>query len=684
MFWLFHSLGKLSGEGMKITITQLTPADLDAVDELMKRYSQTLGFLPWDALQDYLEKGYVLGAKTNEGCLVGYLLYGVYSDYFRITQLCVSEEYQRQGIAKQLVDGLKDTATTQKVIKLNCRRDFPANAFWPKLGFVPLDEKLSRSRNGHLLVLWQLTLAPVDQLELFQAKTSSEALDVIIDAHIFFDFDEPDIDKTIPSKALLSDFLVDSLELWITDELLNEINRQDDPEKRKKSRNRAHNFPKVESDPHLVEKADKLLRGILRSNEPREESDIRQLAKAAASDVKIFVTRDGELLRVSKKIFDTIGLEVINPAELIIRLHELSEKQFYTPDRIAGLNLRWDRLTSSDLTNFPFDFFLNRQRKGKFREKLESVIVQPDHYECELLRSGDEIIAIRVLKSDSDGMLTSPLARVAHSADQPLFGRFLIADTVSKAVEKSLDMVNFEDSALTPSLIPNLLQMGFIQYNDNFVRFCFSRCLSRKKVLSEVFELCPESIGKYRGMSDLDLERRCSPLVLDSIGQNYFLVPILPGYAMGLIDRHQSAEDLFGGDPNVLLRWNNVYYRKVSHHKMLKAPGRILWRVTGKRKEIVAVSHLDDVVIDTAKELFRKFKRFGILEWRDLCRMCGGDSSKELMVLKFSHTFLFRKPISLDDIRTVYAKNGAGLSLQSPSKVPPEIFHELFQKGYLN
>ena len=671
---------------MPVTIVQLTPADLGAVDELMKRYGRTLGFLPRGALQSYLEeeKGGVLGAKTNAGRLVGYLLYAENPSYFRITHLCVLEKYRGQGIAKQLVNDLKDSATTQKSIKLNCRRDFPANALWPKLGFVPLGEKLSRSKHGYFLTIWRLTLAPVDQLEIFQAKTSSEALDIIIDAHIFFDFDEPDIDKTMPSKALLSDFLVDSLELWITDELLNEINRQDDPKKRKKSRNRAQNFSTIESVPHLVEEFSERIEEVLPSNKPSQRSDIRQLAKAAASNVNTFVTRDRDLLKASQKIFDATGLEVVNPAELIIRLHELSVEQSYTPDRIAGLNLRWDRLTYSDLTNFPFDFFLNHERKGPFREKLESVIVQPNHYECELLRSGNEIIAIRVLKSDSDGMLTSPLARVAHSADQSLFGRFLIADTVSKAVEKSLDMVNFQDSALTPSLIPNLLQMGFIQCNNSFVRFCFSRCLSRKEVLSAVSELCPESTSKYQGMSDLDLERCCSPLILDSAEQKYFLVPILPDYAMGLLDKNQSSQDLFGGNPNILLRWDNVYYRAKNRHKMLAAPGRILWYVSGKRKEIVAVSHLDSVVIDTAKELFRKFKGFGVLEWRDIYKMCGGDSSKELMVLKFSHTFLFQKPLSLNGIRTVYTTNNTGLSLQGPSKISPEIFRELFQKGYLN
>ena len=672
---------------MQVTITRLTLADLDAVDELMKRYGKTLGFLPREALKGYLnsKKGGVLGAKTDAGQLVGYLLYAANLNYFRITHLCTLDEYRSQGIAKRLLNDLKKSADTQKAIKLNCRRDFPANNLWPKLGFVALGNKRSRSRAKRFLTIWHLTLGQDNQLDLFQAKTSDGSLDVIIDAQIFFDFDEPDITKTKPSKVLLSDFLIDSLNLLITDEIFNEIDRQEDSKLRNKSRNRAHNSSKVEYNSHLVEDFIKLLKEILPNRKPREGSDIRQLAKAAASNVKTFVTRDGDLLKNARRISDTVGLEVVNPTELIIRLHELSEGQSYAPDRVAGLNLRWNRLTSKDLTDFPFHSFLKyRERKGKFREKLESLIVQPKRYECELLRSGDDIIALRVLTNNSNQMLISSLARVTSSANSPLFGRFLIADTLSKSVEKNLEMVKFEDSALTPSLIPELLDMGFVECDDGFVRFCFSRCLSRKEVLSVISELCSEVKSTYRDMSDLELEQCCSPLVLDSAEQKYFLIPILPHYAMGLIDRDQSSRDLFGGDPNILLRWDNVYYRSKSCHKMLTAPGHILWYVSGKKKEIIAVSRLDDVLIDSTTELFKRFKKFGILEWRDLYKMCKGDPSKELMVLKFSHTFLFRKPVSLDDVRTVYAKHNAGLSLQGPSKILPEIFYGLFQRGYLS
>ena len=73
---------------------------------------------------------------------------------------------------------------------------------------------------------------------------------------------------------------------------------------------------------------------------------------------------------------------------------------------------------------------------------------------------------------------------------------------------------------------------------------------------------------------------------------------------MSLIDRQLSSSDMFGGDPSVLLRWENVYYRKAAtSQKILKAPGRILWYVSRSQKQIVAVSHLDEVVSSSIRQI---------------------------------------------------------------------------------
>ena len=163
-------------QGMQIETSLLEITHLVEVDALMKRHSQTLGFLPTEALRDHLARGGVLGAKVDQ-TLVGYLLYASTPRRFRITQLCISEEFRGKGIARQLLERLRISATTQTSIVLNCRRDFPANAMWPKLGFVPISDRPGRSTAGHLLTQWHLALHSDQQpeLELFKAQTSDES-----------------------------------------------------------------------------------------------------------------------------------------------------------------------------------------------------------------------------------------------------------------------------------------------------------------------------------------------------------------------------------------------------------------------------------------------------------------------------------------------------------------------------
>ena len=399
--------------------------------------------------------------------------------------------------------------------------------------------------------------------------------------------------------------------------------------------------------------------------------------------MKVFVTRDRPLLNKAGIIADLTNLRVLSPTGLIVELHELLDGQSYGPERVAGLGLAWYRCTVRDLASLSLGSFLNEgEGLRRFRSLLDRYLTNPTEFQCELLKAEGEIAAIRIVSTAPERTVSVPLARMARTSNRLLFGRFMIADTIAKAVEKDQDMVVFEQSGLSPSLIPDLIAMGFTKCQDTYAKFCFSRCLQPEDAMEEIATLSPELAAALSKASDIELELFGAPVSL-AAEQNYFLVPIQPGYAMSMIDRLLSSSDMFGGDPTVLLRWENVYYRKAkTSQKILKAPGRILWYVSRSQKQIVAVSHLDEVVVGTAKDLFRRFKKFGILRWEDLYQMCSGDTSIELMALRFSHTFAFRRRIPLNEVRAVYEEDGGGLTVQLPTSMPASRFQKLFELGF--
>ena len=653
--------------------------DVDSVDELMKRNSKTLGFLPLEALRDFLTRGTVLGAKNSDGHLVAYLLYASYPSRIRVVHLCVSDQFRGKGIAKLLFDELQSVLTTQSVIRLNCRRDFPAHHLWPRLGFVPVDERPGRSIDGHPLTRWEYQICPEKQLDIFKEKTSNQALDVAIDAQILFHLNDASSEEADPSRALLADFLVDSIDLSITDEIFVEIDRQEDLVRRETSRQHAHTFRIVRHNRELSQQYEKSLGTILPKKTQSDLSDIRHIAKAAASDANVFVTRDDAILKQSKEIFDRTELIVTSPAKLIIQLHELVEKQTYGRSPISGQNLVWRRLTTDDIDAVLTALREPGERKSTLRQMIYPYLEHPDIYTSEVLCSFDELFAIRVHAEDADTFHVR-FARSVRSKDQFIFDRFLVADSLATCVARRLSAVYFDRKYLTEKMHIHLLVTAFKVTEGGYIRPCLSLKLGRKEVLDKIAGLLPNSADQYRKMSNQELVNHCSPVGITYGEESYFMVPIRPAYAISLFDQREASADFFGGKSKVLMRWENIYYRKKTHYHMLRPPARILWYESGQIGAITAVSHLDSVETGNPKELFRKFMRFGTLEWHDLFDMCDGDPMREIMALKFSHTFLFQQPISLDRLRAIEGRRN--VAPQSPRSISRELFLRIFETGY--
>jgi hypothetical protein len=185
----------------------------------------------------------------------------------------------------------------------------------------------------------------------------------------------------------------------------------------------------------------------------------------------------------------------------------------------------------------------------------------------------------------------------------------------------------------------------------------------------------------------LELERKLWPLKITDITIPTYIIPIRPLWAAQLFDFHLANVSLFGAAESLAWSRENIYYRSINPVSE-KAPARILWyvsseeKVIGRSRGITATSYLDEVYVDRAKEIFRKYKRFGVYEWKDIYNLSGGAILSEIKALKFSDTEVFENIIDLDRINEIMLKNHRPKNtFASPVEVSNVIFKEIYETG---
>lgn len=658
----------------------LSPDDIDAVEALRAASNETLGFMALSVIEGYLRQGGGVGIRGDDG-LRGYALYAVHRYHIRLIHLCVAAQYRRSGYAGRLLDAVVGAAKERRVgmVKLTCRRDYDAaNAFWRLHGFLPLAEAKAKT-DGARLRTWYLRIDGAAQQDIFSIVTSDDKAKAVIDAQLFYQLNAPEGGQALIAKGLQADFVSDALELYIAGEMFNEIDRAKFG-RRTRSRHIALAFPhQLSHDAARVPRVVKRLERILPSDRPSKESDIRQLAMTATSDVSIFLTRDEGILRKAARIKSEASVDVMHPDQLIVRLHQFTDSDAYRPEAVSGSNLGWRRVEDNEIAKLrnEDDFLGTGERKWRFRDQLDKALSHPNIWRTEALWSEDRLLALRSLRCDGRHLVVR-LCRASRGKDQGIFTEYVAASLIHEAVGRACSTVEVEPDGTTPEAKAQLTRLGFVDVGGKLVRMCPAAVMSGED-LREI------AIDVSKGTSLEKLERQCSPVVLQDGETECLLVPIRPGYAKALFNTKRAATDLFGAEENVLLRWENVYFRKKNQHRMTRAPARILW-YESDGQGIAAISHLDDVEVGQPREVFCNNRLLGTLSWWEIQEMCSNsqiDGVQEIMALRFSHTHLFRSPVSLTMLKSVYDRHNLNNPVVwSLSKVPRAAFLDIFRLGF--
>ncbi|GAB3803329.1 hypothetical protein GCM10028819_33070 [Spirosoma humi] len=680
---------------------------IDKVVTLGIKYSKTLGFMPEGGFQDHAKKG-LIAVATEGDDLWGYILFRIGTKTHKITivHLCVDKPYRRRGVSEALINFVRAKyERSLDGIVLSCRRDYKeATKFWERYGFKVVSYQSSKSQQERQLVKWYYSFGNRNLFNDTYYSINQKELSVSLDTNIIIKYsdisefeDTPYTAETLEVKALFADWISAEVRYFYASETNNEINRNENWQDVLRSRNVLSKLTRIEADVITIRKKEEDLRDIIRGYSQNDRSDRRQIAECIAANTEFFLTLDNGILDKSDELYEKYKISVYRPAEFILHLDKILNESQYHPSRLAGARHEEGKALSSELEELTEYFIYHKEseKKAELKKLVYSIASDVKNSIINTVKDPNgkpiafwgytqtaELIDVRLIRVKGD--LSSTLIKQ------------LLSNIIRLAVNNKIQIIQITDKFLSEEITTQLLEFGFFLKSQIWIKIALPGLLS----VYDIHNVCTSVelhaelntiLNKYELASDTlskadmlyTIERALYPVKFKELDIPTYIVPIKAYWASQLFEHFLADSTIYGSRPEISWNRENAYYRSPAPGGE-KAVGRILWYVSydekfpHRSKAITACSYLDEVVIDSAKKAYNRFKKYGTYEWRDILSTAKGDAFNKIKVLKFSDTELFKKPVKL-----IYLKSllGQGHSFVSPLKISNEFFHKIYLCG---
>lgn len=662
------------GEERKVVEVEEGSELLRQVIELANGPSKrTVGLLPDEAFADRARKGTLL-ALVDQGRLSGYLLYDLPGYEVKIVHLCVAPDARRTGVARRLVAELTRRHSDRQRIILFCRRDYPANEAWKALEFRPQASRPGRSKDGHMLTIWVFDFEHPTLFDDYQDDRPAAALDhnVFLDLHM----GPEKRPEGAQSGYLLDDWIGEYVELCVTDEVFGEIDRHDVAIERSAQQRAAMSYRNLSKPGDLwAELVDQVAELAPRA----DGSDHRHVARAAAAGAKYLVSRDGGLLASADLVEQAVGVRVLRPEELIVRLDQLRSDSAYRPVALEGTALSQFSPTH-DLHAEVERALLNNgagERRSELGRRLRPALADRRDHDVNVIQTLDGKTVGGFVRRRDVRELEVPLIRVVPgSVGANVLARQLLFAQRKFAADNDLDLVRITDRHPSRDIREALSLEHFVREGETWT------CRVRTGLLM-VPEVTPA--GRLTRDEAIAFEEEFWPAKVVGAGIDSFLVPIKVAFAEALLDPGLAEQSLIPRRLGLGLNREHVYYRSTRNARGIRKGSRILWYVTGDSAvhpwgSVRAVSRVADVVVGRPRSLHARFERFGVYSLEQVS--AAQDRNGEVMALRFVDTEVLDTPLDLGSLRDLWAENGERfVAPQSPTAVGEHMFCLVYERS---
>lgn len=655
--------------------------ELHGVKLIYRLNKRELGFLPDGAFQERLQRRQILVAVQDEK-IVGYVLFAVnQKTEVRIAHMAIASDHRGNGISRKLIDKIRGDFATHSRIRLNCRSDFSASNVWPRLGFVAGKRIPGKKLGGSELIVFTLQL---NDMPLFELQSDVFELPVIAcDANVCIDILYADRPRHENACGLLADWLIDEASLAVTEEILNDLNRQNEPLRSEMLSSIRLSWSMIVPDNSCIDQHVQSIRSILGDpKDPSGVSDQRHLAIAASRNVIAFATYDGELLRAAPEILALTGLRVQRPSEIISEIDSAIRSSIYQYRELRNSGVERYRVKS--IKEIELSEFVN-SRVGETQRilygRIDGALSLPDRFEINQIRdAAGRSLAIILLESLGPHLNIIHNFRVANRLAGTRLGNViaeLIAhQPIGTTVSSEYRMIKMANTVAEPSLALACLRRGFQCFGGDYFKLhlpgfwqktqlevTINKLVTeyglpasiRSTILKLIENACLGSIASIRQLEALIHPGKISFGELPS-----YIVPIQPEWAQELFEFRIWNRPLLPMDTKLVINPDSVYYKRPKNSPNGDV-ARILWYVSGDKNRgggcIRACSVMTNGVTGTVKDLYREYQRLGVFEWRHLIHHFEKPDA-DAFAMEFTNTELLPNTISLDEVNAILIENG--------------------------